>query len=79
MFPAFGQASTCRFCSQSSRPFAERAQKGKLSNIAVEFLKREDAPTAVEYAVIGAITSLGWNANATFTSVGTAISTSSSS
>jgi pilus assembly protein Flp/PilA len=46
------------------------------------FLSREDGPTAVEYAVmlaliivvcIAAITSLGSNANATFTSVGTTI------
>src|SRR5262249_25646799 len=44
----------------------------------VEFLKREDGPTAVEYAVmlaliivvcITAITALGTNANKTFTSV----------
>ena len=51
------------------------------------FLKREDGPTAVEYAVmlaliivvcIGAITTLGGNANQTFTSVGSALSTSSS-
>ena len=47
-----------------------------------EFLQREDGPTAVEYAVmlaliivvcIGAITTLGKNANNTFTSVGTTI------
>jgi pilus assembly protein Flp/PilA len=59
----------------------------KLGIFVVEFLKREDGPTAVEYAVmlalivvvcIGAITTLGANANKTFTSVGTAISTSSS-
>jgi len=57
-----------------------------LRNFVVEFLKREDGPTAVEYAVmlaliivvcIGAITTLGKNANTTFTSVGTAISSSS--
>jgi pilus assembly protein Flp/PilA len=50
-----------------------------------DFLKTEDGPTAVEYAVmlaliivvcIGAITTLGKNANDTFTSVGTAISSS---
>ena len=44
----------------------------------VNFLKQEDGPTAVEYAVmlaliivvcIGAITTLGSNANATFTTV----------
>ncbi len=52
-----------------------------LKNV-VKFLKREDGPTAVEYAVmlaliivvcIAAITTLGKNANSTFTSVGTAI------
>jgi pilus assembly protein Flp/PilA len=51
----------------------------------VSFLRSEDGPTAVEYAVmlaliivvcIGAITTLGKNANDTFTSVGTAISSS---
>ena len=45
----------------------------------IRFLKREDGPTAVEYAVmlaliivvvIGAVTALGTNANSTFTSVG---------
>jgi len=48
----------------------------------VQFLKSEDGPTAVEYAVmlaliivvcITAITILGTNANNTFTGVGTAI------
>jgi pilus assembly protein Flp/PilA len=48
----------------------------------VQFLKSEDGPTAVEYAVmlaliivvcIAAITTLGTNANNTFTSVGTSI------
>jgi pilus assembly protein Flp/PilA len=52
----------------------------------VNFLKREDGPTAVEYAVmlaliivvcIAAITTLGQNANSTFTSVGNAIGSSS--
>ena len=59
----------------------------KLGNFVVDFLKAEDGPTAVEYAVmlalivvvcIGAITTLGGNANKTFTSVGGAISSSSS-
>ena len=58
----------------------------QLAQSVVNFLKREDGPTAVEYAVmlaliivvcIGAITTLGKNANTTFTSVGTAISSSS--
>ena len=48
----------------------------------VKFLKREDGPTAVEYAVmlaliivvcIAAITTLGSNANSTFSFVGSAI------
>ena len=51
----------------------------KLGQFAVEFLKREDGPTAVEYAVmlaliivvcIAAITTLGSNANNTFSYVG---------
>ena len=54
----------------------------KLAYQVAEFLRREDGPTAVEYAVmlaliivvcIGAITTLGQNANATFTTVGSAI------
>jgi pilus assembly protein Flp/PilA len=48
----------------------------------VDFLKREDGPTAVEYAVmlaliivvcITAITALGSNSNKTFTSVSSTI------
>ena len=48
----------------------------------IQFLKNEDGPTAVEYAVmlaliivvcITAITSLGTNANATFTTVSNTI------
>jgi pilus assembly protein Flp/PilA len=54
----------------------------KLGNFVVDFVKREDGPTAVEYAVmlaliivvcIGAITTLGTNAKTTFTSVGNAV------
>jgi len=53
----------------------------------VNFLKREDGPTAVEYAVmlaliivvcITAITTLGKNANATFGNVGTALAPTAS-
>ena len=56
------------------------------SQALVNFLKKEDGPTAVEYAVmlalivvvcITAITTLGTNANATFTKVGTAINVAS--
>ena len=48
----------------------------------VDFVKREDGPTAVEYAVmlaliivvcIAAITTLGSNANSTFSFVGSSI------
>lgn len=54
---------------------------------AVEFLKREDGPTAVEYAVmlaliivvcIAALTTLGKNANSTFTQVGSTLGTTAS-
>jgi len=57
-----------------------------LSKFVTDFIAREDGPTAVEYAVmlalivvvcIGAITTLGSNAKATFTNVATQISTSS--
>jgi pilus assembly protein Flp/PilA len=53
----------------------------RMSRFAVDFCKRDDGPTAVEYAVmlaliivvcIAAITSLGSNANATFNSVANA-------
>jgi pilus assembly protein Flp/PilA len=52
----------------------------------VKFVKTEDGPTAVEYAVmlaliivvcIGAVTTLGGNAATTFTNVGTAMPTGS--
>ena len=61
-----------------------------LSNLkrgVVKFLTSEDGPTAVEYAVmlaliivvcISAITTLGTNANATFTTVGNAIGSTAS-
>jgi pilus assembly protein Flp/PilA len=56
------------------------------SHRVVKFLRNEDGPTAVEYAVmlaliivvcIAAITTLGSNANATFTVVGNAVNTGS--
>ena len=59
----------------------------KLCQFVVDFLKAEDGPTAVEYAVmlaliivvcITAITTLGTNANKTFTTVGQVISTAGS-
>jgi pilus assembly protein Flp/PilA len=60
----------------------------KLGQFAVDFLKREDGPTAVEYAVmlaliivvcIAAISTLGSNAEGTFNKVGSAVKTSSGS
>jgi len=51
----------------------------------VEFMKKEDGPTAVEYAVmlalivvvcIAAITTLGTNANQTFSSVAVTVAPS---
>ena len=59
----------------------------KLGHLAVEFLRNEDGPTAVEYAVmlaliivvcITAITTLGTNAMNTFSSVGTSIGSTAS-
>jgi pilus assembly protein Flp/PilA len=59
----------------------------KFISLTVDFLKREDGPTAVEYAVmmaliigvcVGSVTTLGSNANKTFTNVSGKISASSS-
>jgi pilus assembly protein Flp/PilA len=59
----------------------------RFSQAVVNFLKREDGPTAVEYAVmlaliivvcITAITALGNNANKTFTIVGDAVGSTAS-
>ena len=58
-----------------------------LAQRVVSFIKREDGPTAVEYAVmlaliivvcITAITALGTNANKTFSSVSNTVSSTSS-
>jgi pilus assembly protein Flp/PilA len=58
-----------------------------LTQAVVNFMKREDGPTAVEYAVmlaliivvcITAITALGTNANKTFTSVSNSIAAAGS-
>ena len=54
----------------------------RFTHAALDFLAKEDGPTAVEYAVmlaliivvcIAAITTLGQNASSTFQSVGTTI------
>jgi pilus assembly protein Flp/PilA len=59
----------------------------KLSQAFVNFLQREDGPTAVEYAVmlaliivvcITAITTIGTKANATFNTVGSNLGSSGS-
>jgi pilus assembly protein Flp/PilA len=59
----------------------ENDMKATLKNV-VEFLKREDGPTAVEYAVmlalivvvcIAAITAIGAASNQTFSSVGSSL------
>ncbi len=58
-----------------------------IRQFAVDFLRNEDGPTAVEYAVmlaliivvcIAAIGTLGTNANATFTDVATTINSTAS-
>jgi len=59
----------------------------QFTEAALNFIQREDGPTAVEYAVmlaliivvcLAAITTLGQNANATFTTVGQKIGSASS-
>ena len=59
----------------------------RFSRVLLQFIEREDGPTAVEYAVmlaliivvcVGAITSLGTNANATFTGVSNTLGSTSS-
>jgi pilus assembly protein Flp/PilA len=59
----------------------------RIGQFALDFLKREDGPTAVEYAVmlalivvvcIAAISALGSNAEGTFNLVGSTVNTSGS-
>jgi pilus assembly protein Flp/PilA len=65
----------------------EKTAMKNLTNAIAKFVKSEDGPTAVEYAVmlaliivvcITAVTTLGSNANKTFTSVGAAVGGASS-
>jgi pilus assembly protein Flp/PilA len=75
--------------SAADRQATERSREmRKFVQGVVNFLKREDGPTAVEYAVmlaliivvcITAITTLGTNANKTFTSVGNTIGSTTGS
>ncbi|MBY0524219.1 MAG: Flp family type IVb pilin [Gemmataceae bacterium] len=57
----------------------------RLASHVMEFLKKEDGPTAVEYAVmlaliivvcLAAITTIGSNSNLTFQTVGDSLTTS---
>jgi pilus assembly protein Flp/PilA len=59
----------------------------RFTQFLVDFVRHEDGPTAVEYAVmlaliivvcIGAIATLGSNANTTFSTVGSAVATTGS-
>ena len=59
----------------------------KLVKSAIEFLKKEDGPTAVEYAVmlaliivvcIAAVTAIGTNANSTFSNVSSTLGSTAS-
>jgi pilus assembly protein Flp/PilA len=77
---------------QTGNSFQNSEQKDpnpmrKLKNAVVNFLKRDDGPTAVEYAVmlaliivvcIAAISALGSNASNTFNYVGNKVNTTSS-
>src|SRR4051812_36883414 len=74
--------------TSGTRVLLEEPAVNSLKNFVIDFVKREDGPTAVEYAVmlaliivvcITAITTLGSNANATFTNVGTAMDLTTSS
>ncbi len=69
-------------CPGGSPGYRKDKRMRRLTHWVTEFVRREDGPTAVEYAVmlaliivvcITAITTLGRNANNTFTTVGNAI------
>ena len=75
-------------CSEQNDLLKQRnLVMARFSKAIRNFIKAEDGPTAVEYAVmlaliivvcITAITALGTNANATFTSVSNTLSTTAS-
>src|SRR5258706_5605746 len=82
--PAGRCPEPCR--ERISGPQRTHAMLSRFTKSVSDFLVKEDGPTAVEYAVmlaliivvcIAAITTLGNNAKATFTGVGTAIGTGS--
>jgi pilus assembly protein Flp/PilA len=69
-------------CFKRPVSFRKDLPMRKFAQAVVNFMKREDGPTAVEYAVmlaliivvcITAITALGTNANKTFNNVGSAM------
>jgi pilus assembly protein Flp/PilA len=69
-------------CCGLAMPGSEERLMRAISKALVNFVKKEDGPTAVEYAVmlalivvvcIAAITTLGSNANSTFSFVGSSI------
>ncbi len=79
-------------CPRAEQPFPDLKGStqmiSQLTRSVVNFLQREDGPTAVEYAVmlaliivvcIVAITALGSNANATFSSVSNTIGSTTGS
>ena len=74
-------------CCDLETPGAGDSQMKTFTKALVNFVKKEDGPTAVEYAVmlalivvvcIAAITTLGSNANSTFSFVGSSIQPPSS-
>jgi pilus assembly protein Flp/PilA len=86
----FTKVNRCRIASRVdlANVFTVKANKYlrciavSLTKRVLEFLKQEEGPTAVEYAVmlaliivvcIAAISALGTNANATFSSVGSTV------
>jgi pilus assembly protein Flp/PilA len=80
--PGFGVSS---FCCVAHNPSKRRIIMAALTRGIVKFLRKEDGPTAVEYAVmlaliivvcITAIATLGSNANGTFTMVASTVSSS---
>jgi pilus assembly protein Flp/PilA len=84
-----GQNEVSNLPEGSFRPKNSKREKimNKIRQMICNFVKSEDGPTAVEYAVmlaliivvcITAITTLGGNTNATFNSVSNALTTSSS-
>jgi pilus assembly protein Flp/PilA len=73
--------------TQHPASFHQTEKVMKLVKNAVEFLKKEDGPTAVEYAVmlalivvvcIAAVTAIGTNANSTFSGVSSALGSTAS-